>query len=325
MQNSFIKIYLIFILVFLASCSTANETNPSIDVTFTSSANPTTLTPTKNSPTPTSIPLTATEEVVQEGDTYTMTENGREYTYTYIELGENQEGETVMENVRDAGGFFVFDWPTFNGARYQFFITEKALNERNLYQINQPDFTKADIPSGGVFDPPPITAAFSHMLEEATGKTLPTLIQEMQEKGVSLEIIIHDGMSEGKKENVILSTETGFIVTAMDKETMFELVQDPSFISTGHVDGIEYYAQVYDVDKNGNMLCRLAFSVPLNEVPDTALRKALFIFPASLTEKRDLRDIEQSGNSKFLAHMSEQLRTDGTQDLNIVRVPETQP
>ncbi len=276
-------------------------------------------------PTPTEVAATPTEAGPKEGDKTTVTENGYTYNYKLTNLGISKEtGESIFQNVRKFLDSYMFDWPTFNGARIQVNITDKALGERSIYEITHKDFTMADVPSDGIFDPPPVTSLFSHQLKEVTGKTGPTILQEMQGDGMDFEIIISNGTPEGKVEHVTLDTDTGFIVTIVDPETMNLLGGEN--VSTMPMGDVTVYAEVYDVDSDGNMLGRLAFDRSLNEIDDEVLRNALFLFPASLVEQKDQRKIEQTDFSITLAHKSRWTRADDvTLDLEIERVPQAQP
>ncbi|NOH03873.1 MAG: hypothetical protein HND47_18860 [Chloroflexi bacterium] len=252
---------------------------------------------------------------------YSVTENGQTYVYTPMELGVTKDGEVIKENVREVADFFLFDWPTFEGAaRYQLLITDNALGERSLYKMTHKDFTMEDVPNPNNFDPSPITSLFSFHLEKAIGITGSTFLEKIKGPGIEKEIVVPDGTPEGKAETVNLSTTTGFIVTIVDPITMRELGGDN--ISTFQLGDITVLAQVYGVDGAKNELCRLAFEGNLNEIDDYILRQAMFVFPARLIENNNQGNIGQSQLSIDLARNSQRPRTEGSEtlDLEIERV-----
>lgn len=289
-----------------------------------------------SSPTPTEIPATPTETGPREGDVTRVTENGHTYVYTYTNLGETASGEPVMENVRGISKFHLFDTPYADSITFEINILNKVLGERNLYEMIHKNFTDADIPADGIFDPTPITASlgpelreryFSEDTRQLSDREKQIALQyEMLGQGESgheqafLEVIVPNGTPEGEVNNVKLSPNTGIILTIMDLETMAMLGGEN--ILPIQMGDVMVYAQVYDVDAKGNMLCRLAFDKPMNEIDDEVLRNALFLFPASLAKQRDQRNIEQTDFSITLAHKSRWTQADGkTLDLEIERVP----
>lgn len=253
----------------------------------------------------------ATETGPKVGGTYAETKNGREYVYV--------NGERKVADI------FLFDWPTpnGNGARVQFFTTDKVQDERSLYQMTQDDFTSSEIPASGIFDPPPVTALFLAKLEERTGKSVQELIQVMQGEGVSLEIIIPSSTPEGKTEHVNLTRDTGMIITMMDfktlKELGGELVSEP-----WHVGGIAVYSYLGGVDDANNMLVGFAIDGSLAELSDEDLRNIIFSFISRLVEDKDQRKQGITSPSQFFAIESAKLYN-GLPNIEIERVPQTSP
>lgn len=331
--------------IFITACANAapviTETNTATVVL------PDTLTTTTEaSPTPS---LTPTQEGPQEGDVTTVTENGHEYTYMYTKLGETKDGESVFDYVRKLIEMYMMNEPRDNWIPFTISSTLATPGERSVVSMINKDFTTADIPADGKWVPLPISSAYHFPLMDRYFEDDPRLPSyanksdtdkqiafkfEMRGKGepgreqaqIPITIaVVENGKLTTIDLNVTLSDSKGGVdLLITEKETIFKLAQDPSFVSTGYVDGIEYYAQVYGVDQDGKMLCRLAFSVPLKDVPDKALRKAIFIFPASLAVQKDQTGIGQTELSKALAHMSEKERIDAKQDLIINRASDQQ-
>lgn len=331
---------LLLLSIFLASC--ANVATPTLVVTETSARTTTAMfTPTSTEaptatpePTKTPDPLGGAPEGATGKDSKgnyikEVTENGYEYPYTYnAELGQW---------VREVAYFPIYDWPTFNSMQFKIFITEGTLGERNLYQMTHKDFTVADIPPGGIFDPPPITASIAPKLEERyfaddtrgllDSKKFPTLLLEMQGKGEKgheqayMPIIL----SNGEDAQVKLGTDTGIILTIMDKDTLLKLGGD--LVSTWYISGVTVYYEVYGIDAAGNELCRLAIDGSIADLSDRDLRIVLMFFPTNFAKNIDQRD--QGGMSAFgqaMAIVSAQPQPDGVaQDLTIERISLAQP
>ena len=308
----------ILIVVLLSGCSESVSSPAPVTFTHTLPAPTNTESP---APTVTPDPLADAPEgttgINSAGQwTKTVMENEHNYEYIY---------NTELGWLREVGKFYIFDWPTFNGIPYKILVTEKAFGERNIYQMSHEDFIMADIPSGGIFNPPPITATFSYKLKEITGKTGPSLLQEMQGEGVSLEIIIPDGMTEGKTEHVKLDTETGLILTIVDKDSLLALGGEN--VSTWNTFGnVAVYSQVYGVDSAGNMLVRFAIDGSLVDLSDRDLRNILFSFPANMIEHKDQSNHGITVFAQTLTIVSLQSPKDGVpHDLEIERVPLVQP
>lgn len=331
MQKSFGKFILIFLFIFLASCGTAVEDSPKIT---SPSIQTITLTPIISSPTPTSIPLTPTATGPKEGDTYTVTEDEHEYTYTYTKLDVAEDGEVVAGYVREVANFPMIDYPGVNFIPFEILVADSVSAERAILEFIHTDDT-VFLPDGTIYDPLPITATFAHQLRgwyfATDSRNVPTneqqlrFIQEMDGSATdghkaTLPIIL----SNGEEANVAINKQTGVILIIMSPEMLNELGGDR--LSVRYVDGIAYYAEVYGIDEKGNMLCRLAFDMPLSNVPDEAFRKAIFVFPAALAERKDMREIGQSDLSITLALKSTWTQPDGvTKDLEIGRVSTAQP
>ncbi len=309
----------LLIALLLSSCQAGSPTLSPISAEATLPPRSTEI------PTPTEVVVTPTEAGPKEGDKTSVTENGYTYNYTLTNLGETKDGEPILQNVRKVADFFLYDWPTFEGAaRFQLNITDKAPGERSLYQMTHKDFTMEDVSDPNSFDPPRITAMFMQGLMDNRGKTVKELYDAFTGDGLEFEIVIPDGTPEGKAETVNLSTRTGFIVTIMDPETMRELGGDN--ISTFQLGDITVLAQVYGVDGAKNELCRLSFEGNLNDIDDYILRQAMFVFPARLIEKNDQGNIGQSQLSIDLARNSQRTQDDGiTLDLEIERVTASTP
>ena len=320
------KILLTVILsVVLVSCASLSTSMPTETIVPTATITLTLVPPTPSAtsePFPTPIP---TETVPKDGDTKSVTENGYTYKYEYsAEYGQW---------MREVADFPLDDEPHYNFIPFRVQIADQVSDERNLLDMTHKDFTVADIPANGIFDPPPIGGVFDvQLMKRYFSGTRSGLSFHDQEAAITFEMLgkgqgdikqafLSITLSNGQEAQVKLSENSGIILTITDAAKIKQLGGDN--LSTGTVDSTTYYAEVYGVDANGNELCRLAFDKSLNEVSDNALREAIFMFPSKLVEMKDQSSIGPSNFSFILMHVST-LSTlgrfsnaDGTPDLKI--------
>lgn len=280
------------------------------------------FTPTSSStetPTPTEVVATPTEIGPKAGDTYSVTENGYTYEYTYnAELGQG---------VREVANFPLMDTPIYNYIPFKIFITDNTLNERNLLSISHVDW----INNGEKINP--LTSTFKPELEQRYFGILGNLNSASNEQALSLQNEMKKGrnsqaflpiiLSNGEAAKVKLSTETGLILTIMDKETLLKLGGER--VSTWHYGTVTFYSEVYGVDEVGNELARLAFDDSIADIPSDVLRKILFTIPGNFVDHEDQKVQGFSDLAQGFALYSGKPREDGTQDVVFERVPVAQP
>ena len=330
------KIFLLLLIVsnLLTGCMTqATSLATTTPIPFTET--PTlTFTP---QPTPTETPV-PTEAEPKVGDVTTVTENG--HTYTYI---RNEQGQ----DVREVANFPLGDYPYENFAWFKIGVDKKVPGEQYIDKMIHEDDTPGGIgsyPDGGA-EQMPIKQSFMYILSKRFFLNDERVISDIKKQ----EIIYYQMLRQGEpghekalipitvnaldnESNIIskdfdVSLNTGPAINLLitTKDTVYELAKDPSFVSTGQMGDVTWYAFVgYENEK---MMGFLAFDVALNEVSEEILRNAIFLFPASLAEKQDQTKIEPTDFSVTLASVSTWVQPLGgtTKDLEIEFVLPVQP
>lgn len=138
-------------------------------------------------------------------------------------------------------------------------------------------------------------------------------------------------ISNGEEKEVILSPNSGIKMTTLDKETMFALTKNTSYITTLHFADIngnemEVYIEVYDVDASGNELVRMALNGSIADIPINRFRQLLLMLPANFAEKQDQRELGFTAFTQALAGESSNVQPGtSTQDVIIEQVLFSKP
>ncbi len=263
---------------------------------------------------------TPTEAAPKNGDT--RTENG--YTYKYsAEYGQW---------MREVTNFPLDDGPDYNFVPFRISVSENVDGELDLISLVHKDFTVADIPASGTFNPPPLTASFGRQVRERYFEEDTRNLTDLEQqsafqmemlgmgKGPQKDAYIPIIVSNGEEMRVKLSEQTGINMFIIDPDTMMQ--RGGANVITLHRGEVTFYVEVYGVDPAGNMLVRMAFDGSLADISNDDLRAILFTIPANFADHKDQREQGFTAYAQALADLSDNLQSDGvTPDVVINRAP----
>ena len=139
-------------------------------------------------------------------------------------------------------------------------------------------------------------------------------------------------LPSGEKANIRISQESGIILTIVTPEDLTPLVEEKKARKfTSINEGITEYISIDEVDKDGNVNCRVATNIPLDKlwdiylsgkkVEDYHFRALIYLCVSNILTSEDQTDLLAFSDASVYAQQSARLRANGKPDLVIVRAP----
>ena len=309
------RFFLLFMLIALtASCvpNSGATSTPEPTKLPTNTSTPTTAPTETTTPTPTKDPNAPDDFTRFENGVYYLdtNENGILFTYTF-----DLEQKLWLREISPDKGYPIIDWPERKEMiPMKVYVSSDVPGGYDLIKLSHTDVTdyKDQSPISGIFAQM-INERF-HQNERVSQDELTKFFDDFFAEKISLPLIT----SKGETIQFALRHDKGIKVVIVNPDLLEPL------IGNGASKSYDYYLLVYSdlpgIDKEGNLVCRVAPKTPINRIDDSHLRKLLFHCAFNILIDEDQR--EQYITYTLLgviADHSKSKRRDYTSELSITR------
>jgi hypothetical protein len=253
--------------------------------------------------------------------------------------GKDEEAGEWIKIVKENGNTFEFRWneeqkmwtralienrylwdaPDYNAIPLRIYVAEGVPGADDIVKLIYNDVTSFE-------DQSPVTKSISDPLKKRLNMDFDQVYSKLQEKaGIKYDLIIQGDTEEGQSIEATFGPESGFNITIVSPEDLEPLVESKQAFKINGERG-SMFIVVDGVDEVGNVNCRIASSIPLDELKDHAiggadyeLRYLFFVHVANILGNVDQRNVHNLTLASILAVESGESRANGNPDVEIVK------